>query len=157
LFKDPPSWKGETLQCHMYPQWYTRVHFYFQYCIKIDSKLDVRPSNLQLIPWNFQIQYSYFLNRSSSISLSEISGSATLFTNKCIRRRNIAFLQACHLQIWQLSIANEDTCYIIIALEYVIKFVGDFLQVGGLLRLLRFSPPAKLTSTIYLKYLLKVA
>jgi hypothetical protein len=45
---------------------------------------------------------------------SEISGSAILFTNKCIRHRNIAFLQSCQLQIWQLSIANENTRYIII-------------------------------------------
>ena len=45
--------------------------------------------------WNFQIQYSYLLNRSSaSNSQLEISGSAILFTNKRIRRRNIAFLQA---------------------------------------------------------------
>jgi hypothetical protein len=35
--------------------------------------------------------------------------------NKCIRRRNISFLQACQLQIWRLSIANENTRYIIIA------------------------------------------
>jgi hypothetical protein len=48
---------------------------------------------------------------------SEISGSAILITNKCIRHRNIAFLQACQLQIWQLSIANENMCYSIIALE----------------------------------------
>ena len=97
----------------------------------------------------FQMQYIYLLNRSSAWnSLSKISRSATLFTNKYIRRRNIAFLQTYHLQIWQLSIANENTCYIIIALEYVIKFVGDFQQVGCLLRLLRFSPPIKLTSTI---------
>jgi hypothetical protein len=41
-------------------------------------------------------------------------------TNKCIRRRNIAFLQACQLQIWQLLIAKENTRYIIIALEFYI-------------------------------------
>jgi hypothetical protein len=92
--------------------------FYVQYCIEMDSELDLRPWNLQLMPWSFQIQYSYILNRSSaSNSLSEISGSAILFTNKCIRRRNIAFLQACELQISQLSIANENMRYIIIALE----------------------------------------
>jgi hypothetical protein len=43
---------------------------------------------------------------------------AILFTNKCIRRRNITFLKACQLQIWQLSIAIENTRYIIIALEW---------------------------------------
>jgi hypothetical protein len=37
------------------------THFYVQYCIRMDSTLDVRPSNLQLMPWNFQIQYSYLL------------------------------------------------------------------------------------------------
>ena len=30
---------------------------------------------------------------------------------------NIAFLQACQLQIWRLSIANENMRYILIALE----------------------------------------
>ena len=86
----------------------------------MDSKLELRPSNLQLMTWKFQIQYSYLLNRSSaSNSQSEISGSAILFTNKCIRHRNIAFLQACQLQIWRLSIANENMRYIIIALESV--------------------------------------
>ena len=31
---------------------------------------------------------------------------------------------------------------------YVIKFVSDLRQVGGFLRVLRFPPPIKLTSTI---------
>jgi len=30
-------------------------------CSRVASKLDLRPSNLQLLPWNFQIQYSYLL------------------------------------------------------------------------------------------------
>ena len=56
-------------------------------------------------------------NRSSaSHSESEISGSAIFFTNKCIQRRNLAFLQSCQLQMWRLSIANENTRYIIIVL-----------------------------------------
>jgi hypothetical protein len=29
---------------------------------RVASKLNLRPSNLQLMPWNFQIQYSYLLN-----------------------------------------------------------------------------------------------
>ena len=32
--------------------------------------------------------------------------------------------------------------------QYVIKFVSDWWQVGGFLRILRFPPPIKLTSTI---------
>jgi len=32
--------------------------------------------------------------------------------------------------------------------HYVIKFVSDLRQVGGLLRVLRFPPPIKLTATI---------
>ena len=36
--------------------------------------------------------------------------------------------------------------------HYVIKFVSDFRQVGGFLRVLRFPPPIKLTVTILLKY-----
>ena len=36
--------------------------------------------------------------------------------------------------------------------HYVIKFVSDLQQVGGLLWALWFPPPIKLTATIYLKY-----
>jgi len=32
--------------------------------------------------------------------------------------------------------------------HYVIKFVSDLQQVGGFLRVLRFPPPIKLTSTM---------
>ena len=32
--------------------------------------------------------------------------------------------------------------------HYVIKFVSDLRQVGGFLRVLRFPPPIKLTTTI---------
>ena len=35
--------------------------------------------------------------------------------------------------------------------QYVIKFVSDLQQVCGFLRVLRFSPPIKLTSMIQLK------
>jgi len=34
------------------------------------------------------------------------------------------------------------------SIHYVIKFVSDLRQVGGFLRVLRFSPPMKLTATI---------
>jgi hypothetical protein len=34
------------------------------------------------------------------------------------------------------------------SIQYVIKFVSDVRQVGGFLRILRFPPPIKLTSTI---------
>jgi hypothetical protein len=33
--------------------------------------------------------------------------------------------------------------------NYVIKFVSDLRQVGGFLRILRFPPPIKLTTTIF--------
>jgi len=36
--------------------------------------------------------------------------------------------------------------------HYEIKFVSDLRQVGGFLRALRFPPPIKLTTIIYLKY-----
>jgi hypothetical protein len=36
--------------------------------------------------------------------------------------------------------------------HYVIKFVSDLRQVDGFLRVLRFPPPIKLTTTIQLKY-----
>jgi hypothetical protein len=32
--------------------------------------------------------------------------------------------------------------------QYVINFVGDLLQVGGFLQVLRFPPPIKLTATM---------
>jgi hypothetical protein len=32
--------------------------------------------------------------------------------------------------------------------HFVIKFVSDLRQVGGFLRVLRFSPPIKMTATI---------
>ena len=35
---------------------------------------------------------------------------------------------------------------------YVVKFIGEFRQVGGFLQVLRFRLPMKLTTTIYLKY-----
>ena len=38
---------------------------------------------------------------------------------------------------------NHSMC-----INYVIKFVSDLRQVGGFLRVLRFSPPIKLTATI---------
>jgi hypothetical protein len=42
--------------------------------------------------------------------------------------------------------------------HYVIKFVRDLRQVGGVLRVFRIPPPIKLTATIYIsEILLKVA
>ena len=35
--------------------------------------------------------------------------------------------------------------------HFVIKFVSDLRQVGGILQVLQFPPPIKLTTTIYLK------
>ena len=36
--------------------------------------------------------------------------------------------------------------------HYVLTIVSDLLQAGSLLCVLRFSPPIKLTATIWLKY-----
>ena len=33
-----------------FTQGYDRIHFYVQNCIRMDSKLDLRPSNLQFMP-----------------------------------------------------------------------------------------------------------
>ena len=41
--------------------------------------------------------------------------------------------------------------------HYVIKFVSDLQQVGGLLRVLRFPPPIKLARHDITEILLKVA
>ena len=35
--------------------------------------------------------------------------------------------------------------------HYVIKFVSDLRQIGGIFQLLQFPPPIKLTATILLK------
>ena len=71
-----------------FSQGYAWIHFYVQYCIRMEitvlylkiswyqlsiqwsqiffaSKLDLRPSNLQWMPFNFQTQYSYLLIFSS--------------------------------------------------------------------------------------------
>ena len=39
--------------------------------------------------------------------------------------------------------------------HYVMKFVSDWHQIGGFLRVLRFRPPIKLTATISMKYCCK--
>ena len=60
-------------------------------------------------------------------------------------------------QLWSWSYGR---IYIPVYLiqHYVIKFVSDLRQVGGFLRVLRFPPPIKLTTTIYItEILLKVA
>ncbi len=41
---------------------------------------------------------------------------------------------------------DQDEVYSI--QHYVMKFVSDLRQVGGFLRVLRFPPPIKLTTTI---------
>jgi hypothetical protein len=41
--------------------------------------------------------------------------------------------------------------------HYVIKFVNDLRQVGGILREVRIPPPIKLTTTTIVEILLKVA
>jgi hypothetical protein len=47
-------------------------------------------------------------NRNNSTDFT-FSVSAILFTNKSIRRMNISLLQACQLQIWQLSMKIRDS------------------------------------------------
>ena len=43
---------------------------------------------------------------------------------------------------------NPDDGEVYSIQHYVIKFISDLRQVGGFLRVLLFSPPIKLTSTI---------
>ena len=40
--------------------WSQKSVYWLRY--RVASKLNLRPSNLQLMPWNFQIQYCYLLN-----------------------------------------------------------------------------------------------
>jgi hypothetical protein len=44
------------------------------------------------------------------------------------------------------------SCEVYSIQQCVIKFVSDLRQTSGFLRVLRFSPPIKLTATIILKY-----
>ena len=50
------------------------------------------------------------------------------------------------------NVLNSNPAHVEVYLiqRYVIKFVSDLRQVGGFLRVLRFPPPIKLTSTIYI-------
>ena len=45
--------------------------------------------------------------------------------------------------------SNPDHGEVYSIQHYMIKFVSDLQQVGGFLRVLRFPPPIKLTTTIY--------
>ena len=50
---------------------------------------------------------------------------------------NVVSLNPTHVEVYSIQ-------------HYVIKFVSDLRQVGGLLWALRFPPPIKLTATIYI-------
>ena len=64
------------------------------------------------------------------------------------------------LQLPVQSVPNHHLCCefkscsgeVYLIQHYMIKFVRDLRHVGGLLRLLRFPPPIKLTTIIKLKY-----
>jgi len=45
---------------HQFSIWWSQMSVYWL-CYRVASKLNLRPSNLQLMPWNFQIQYRYLL------------------------------------------------------------------------------------------------
>ena len=55
------------------------------------------------------------------------------------------FLEICRVALYFVSL-----CYYcaVLSIRIVMKFVSDFRQVGGFLRLLLFPPPIKLTPTI---------
>jgi hypothetical protein len=61
----------------------------------------------------------------------------------------------CFCSLWVLSKRNFFSEFrsgeVYSIQHYVIQFFGDFRQVDGFVRVLRFPPPIKLTTTIYLK------
>ena len=63
----------------------------------------------------------------------------------------VIYLHVYLTNVW-LFIVSACSCYPIIKLFflslYVIKFVSNLRQIGGFPRVLRFSPPIKLTATI---------
>jgi hypothetical protein len=58
--------------------------------------------------------------------------------------KSVTFTGACANEI----IPSINHSFVYKAKEYGIKFSSDFRQVNGFLRVLRFSPPIKLTETI---------
>ena len=69
---------------------YTSIHMITLEWSQIYRKLNLRPSNLQLMPWNIQIQYSYLLiskNITSMVNGSEIRMIEKLET-KILRNKN---------------------------------------------------------------------
>ena len=58
--------------------------------------------------------------------------------------KSVTFTGTCSNEI----IPSINHSFVYKAKEYGIKFSSDFRQVNGFLRVLRFSPPIKLTETI---------
>jgi len=51
---------------------------------------------------------------------------------------------AYHTNVVRSNPANDE----VYSIQHYVKFVGDFRQISGFLRVLRFTPPIKLTATI---------
>jgi len=63
----------------------------------------------------------------------------------------VGFTTTCAISSYHNKIilsSNPVHCEVYSIQHYVIKFVSDLRQAGGLLRVLRFPPPIKLTTTI---------
>ena len=77
------------------------------------------------------------------VDIESVRQSASVFTNTCVisvyHHYNIVSLNPAHGEVYSIQ-------------HYVITFVSDLRQVGGFLRVFRFPPPIKLTTTILLKY-----
>jgi hypothetical protein len=56
-------------------------------------------------------------------------------------------MQSAHIPTKVVS-SNPAHCQMYSIEHYVLKFVSDLRHVGGFLRVLRLSPPIKLTATI---------
>ena len=82
-------------------------------------------------------QFLYFVLTTNSITID----------NKQIVKLNLQLpVESVHIatNVVRLNLAHVEVYSI---QHYVIKFVSDLRQVGGLLRILWFPPPIKLTST----------
>ena len=55
----------------------------------------------------------------------------------------VGFITTFAISAYQINVVSSNH-----ATTYVIKFVSDFRQVGGFLRVLQFPPPIKLTALI---------
>ena len=70
--------------------------------------------------------------------------------NRCHRGRDRIAVRLSTISAITTTVVSSNHVHGVVYLiqQYVIKFVSDLRQVGGILWLLRFPPPIKVTATI---------